>query len=304
MLIHIGYHKTGTTSLQSALFSSNECGFAMPWNREEILRDLVYPFPLSFDPGEVRGVYAERIEQCRQHGLVPVLSHERLSGYPASGGFDSKEIAGRLAETFPDSRVLIVIREQRSLLRSWYAQYVRDGGGLTFADYVRSYPPDYAFRIPGFRFEYYEYDRLISHYQEQFTSNRVLVLPFELLLAAPTEFLARVSAHIGLPSPKAVLPTSNIGMSPSEFAIRRFVHRVFAANQLNTNPLIESRTCTRIGYRISDVLTRLIPASVQRLIDRRLRAQVETLIGDRYSLSNRRTSSLIGLDLRDFGYPS
>jgi len=49
---------------------------------------------------------------------VPVLSAERLSGNPDSGGYDSVHVAEYLAATFPEARVLIVIREQADMLVS------------------------------------------------------------------------------------------------------------------------------------------------------------------------------------------
>ena len=56
----------------------------------------------------------------KDEAKVPVISHERLSGYPHSGGHDSKEIAHRLAAVFPNAKVVIVIREQKSMILSNY----------------------------------------------------------------------------------------------------------------------------------------------------------------------------------------
>ena len=57
-----------------------------------------------------------------------MVSFPRLSGHPYSGGYDSRMIADRVAEVFPEARILIVIREQRSMIVSTYKQYVNAGG--------------------------------------------------------------------------------------------------------------------------------------------------------------------------------
>src|SRR5215218_14466 len=109
-LLHIGYHKTGTTFLQRRVFP--EPGFSLVAGAKALRPAFVVGDPFGFDPMLVRETFRPAIEKVRERDLVPVLSAERLSGNPHSGGYDSKQIAERLAATFPEARVLIVIREQ------------------------------------------------------------------------------------------------------------------------------------------------------------------------------------------------
>jgi hypothetical protein len=71
---------------------------------------------------------APEFERCERGGLIPMVSSERLSGNPHSGGYDSAVLAERLHQVFPGARVLVMIREQRSMILSSWAQYVRVGG--------------------------------------------------------------------------------------------------------------------------------------------------------------------------------
>ena len=80
------------------------------------------------------------LQRIVDEGLSPVVSFERFSGNPFSGGYDSKEIADRLVQVFPDARVLVVVREQRSMIVSTYKQYVREGGALPPSKFML--PPD------------------------------------------------------------------------------------------------------------------------------------------------------------------
>jgi hypothetical protein len=123
-------------------------------------------------------------------GLLPVVSNERLSGHPSSGGYDSKEIADRLAAVFPEGKVLIVIREQRSVIQSVYKQYVLAGGPSPFGRFVDA-PADPADRVPAFDFRFYEYHHLIRHYQDRFGGGSVRVLAYETFVQDPAEFVRR-----------------------------------------------------------------------------------------------------------------
>ena len=65
-----------------------------------------------------RSILAGLLAEADAANAVPVVSHERLSGDIETGGVDSQPIADRLAETFRNAKVLIVIREQRDMLLS------------------------------------------------------------------------------------------------------------------------------------------------------------------------------------------
>ena len=54
-LVHIGYHKTGTTWLQNHLFARQDAGFFVPFDRKTTLnRILIEPYPLVFDADAAR----------------------------------------------------------------------------------------------------------------------------------------------------------------------------------------------------------------------------------------------------------
>lgn len=154
MLIHIGFHKTGTSWLQQTLFATDP--FVTPWRSREIAAQIILPNELSFDSAEA----LRALEDVAESGggstgreLLRVLSWERLSGSPHAGGFDAAQIAGRLHEMYPDARVLIGVREQRSMTLALYRQYVRDGGGGHVAGlFVPAQPsgdPTVPLRTPG-----------------------------------------------------------------------------------------------------------------------------------------------------------
>jgi hypothetical protein len=300
-LIHVGYHKAASTWLQSALFGDPRTGFArVP--RLEILERLVLAPPFGFDAAAVRAAFAPALDQARAGALVPVLSHERLSGNPHSGGYDARLLADRLAECFPDARVLIVIREQRSMIASVYKQYVTEGGAQSLHRYL--HPPTAGrARVPLFRFGFFEYDALIGYYQTRFGGERVLVLAFEELRHAPRAFVERVAAFAGVAAPEEISwRPANVGLSALAAALKRPANRVLVRDRLNPLGWSERAGVQVTLRRAVEAVERRLPAALRERCERRLAEQVAAEVGGRYRESNRRTRELTGLDLAAFGY--
>ena len=186
-LVHIGLHKTGSSLLQRALFSEPKLGFIQPTHKAELLNNA---FVLR-DPGEpadpvtVDALYRWRDEAMAQ-GKVLALSHERLSGYPASGGYDQLEIASRIREAFPNARVLL--SSESSARCSVDVPAIDFRRFVTIIEAILSPPEPHIRRQPGFRFSFYEYDKLIRHYISLFGRGQVKVLPYEWLTVCPDKF--------------------------------------------------------------------------------------------------------------------
>ncbi len=196
-LIHIGYTKTGTKWLQGYVFDAPALGFYQPVERgEEVASFIVAPNALDFDEDRARSVFGEILERQDSRPGVPVISAERLAGHPDSGGFDSQQIADRVAAVFPDSRVLIVVREQVDMLLSTYQLYVRSGGPLTLYEYAN--PPEMGRnRLPVFDFRHLEYDRLVRYYYDLFGRENVLVKPYEALVTDPPGYVRDIVEFAG-----------------------------------------------------------------------------------------------------------
>jgi len=301
-LIHIGLHKTGTTWLQNKLFADFDAGFSSPWTREEILEQLILVNPLRFDPDALRAHLAPGIQRAEAEERVPVLSHERLSGNPHSGGYDRMLVADRLAGALPDARVLIVIREQISMLASTYKQYVREGGACSIRRYL--YPPVQGIaRIPLFSFGYFDYDELIRCYVDRFGSERVLVLPYELFRSDDEEFVGRIVRFAGARQPSQLSrERENAGLSAVAVGWKRWLNLLLVRDRVNPSAFIEDPRFNFVMDRAFAQLDRLLPRRVRMAAERRLKRRVGTFVRSRYGESNRRASDLLGFDLREFGY--
>lgn len=303
MLIHIGYHKAASTVLQDQIFGLKDGIFAPPDEpRHALVHRFVVPQPMCFDADAARVHYDPDRGRADADGRVFVLSHERFSGYPPAGGFDSTIIADRLQRSFPDARILMVVREQRASILSMYSQYVTDGGDLSLRDYLTPREP-YLKRMPGFSPEFYRYDRLLSHYRELFGATRVLCLPVEEFARDPTGFLARLYRFVGHDGPPPPTGSQNVKRSAAFQILQRHVNRL-SMNELSPGrgfPLGSARR--RFGG-----LSRHLGPKLTSNIDSRLEARMKRVIAHRFAGhfadSNSRLSEMIGFDLADYGYES
>ena len=214
-------------------------------------------------------------------------------------------MAERLATTFPDGRVLIVIREQRRILLSSYQQYVKMGGVLPLERYLHD--PGHAHPWPC-DLSHFDYERLVRYYHRLFGTETVLVLPFELFQADPRGFVARIVDFAGAgPEPDALDrlrfdARSNRSLPAQTVAIRRYANHVLRS-RLNPWAPIDGRH--GFGAAVNSLLVRKARRLPRRLENRTRTAMQTTIraaVGDRYRVGNARTAELIGIDLGQYDY--
>lgn len=278
-------------------------GFSLVAGTNTLQPAFVDVNPFAFDPVAARREFEPAIIGARERGLVPALSYERLSGSPHAGGYDSKLIADRLATTFPDARVLAVIRDQRSMLVSLYQVYLRMGGTASLTEYAEP-PPQSSARMPLFRFDFLEYHRLVGYYQGLFGTENVLVLPYELLYERPDLFLKRIRDFAGAQAGEASGKLGRVNSSPSALTLRlkRHVNKWAVRTPLNPSPILPFHVDNESFRAFLGKIDRKFPESWRSASNRRWRQLAEELFGERYAASNTRTAKITKLDLEAFGY--
>lgn len=196
-IIHIGYHKTGTTWFQDIFYPAVRNRRYLP--RAVARAAFLDPAALHFCP------------RAAQRHLGPdrddlILCEENLSGGLHNGGLAgnlSKDVAGRIKATLPDAQIVIFVRDPCSAIASAYLQYVKGGGThgvhryLFGRDRLGPVAPERD-EAPGFRREHFDYARLIAHYDALFGADRVHVFRYEDFRADPHGFAAAYAGHFGL----------------------------------------------------------------------------------------------------------
>lgn len=303
VLVHIGYHKTATSSLQKQLFSAPDAPFATPHGeRKYILSNrIVLPQPMTYDSAETRDLYTNFLENSIDSGKVPVFSHERFSGYPASGGFDSTIIADRLQRTFPDAYILVVFREQLSSILSMYSQYITDGGHGSLNTYLSEPEPNLR-RAPMFSQEFYRYHRLFKFYQDKFGKDRVLGLAYEQFISDPNSFMATLCNFVGVEDKQRDFEITNEKRSEGFQILQRFVNFTLSNNQLSKGALLPLPNATRRFGKLSGPLGHLFPAKLDQMLKSRLVRKIHDRFDGAFAESNAELQKLTGLDLGRYGY--
>jgi hypothetical protein len=314
VLVHVGLPKTGTTWLQEHLFSNLERGFWGPAQTEDSPKQqtksfgrLLYLGPDKrlvsedkFDPHDIRRQLEDVVVEP---GVVPVISNERLSGHPLSNAFDRAVLARRIKAVFPNARIFVCIREQKAMILSSYYQYLKYGGWGSLRRFLE--PPADA-RQPSLDLDIWDYERLVCLYQSLFGVDKVLVLPFEMFLEEPRHYVERICSFAGL-RPPANLPyktKANVRRSAVAAYTTRWltcINRSTAANA-HFPQLFGAVGGKAIDRSIKAAVSALAPAAWDKKLEGRFRAQIDRLVGDRYSVSNNRVCDITGLSLAKYGY--
>jgi len=297
LLIHVGYHKTGSTFVQNAILKNDQLGFHSPWSHQDYIEELIICNPFVFTSDRARQFFQPEIEKAWQNNHLPVITHEMLSGNPWKGGYSSRTTAERLKDTFPEGKVLIVIREQLSMLLSFYKHRVRHNLTASVDRYLQPAPSRSGFE-PLLRLEYLEYHWLIDCYQALFGKHNVLVLPYEMLRANKSMFLSKISDFSGRDIPRDLSQgVINPGYSGLTIYIKRWTNMLSPRYPQAHIPKIQ-KINNQVMYRINN----LIPKKLGKYFDSQLLKKIDKNVGDFYRVSNHKTANMTGLDLNAYGY--
>lgn len=244
---HIGYHKTASTWFQREA-APRHPGVRMlftgePW-RDPLLRELVLTPRRSFDAAATRRLFDERMDEIRapDTGIV-IGSEERLSGHAASGGFDTFEIAERIAAVIPEAMIFAVVREQVDMIESEYLQLLQEGSSAGLDAYLEFQPT--LSNAPGFDLGQYEYDRLADHYVRLFGPTRHRLFEFRAFCADPRGFLDELAGYLEIePWPQLSGDILHRKVNPTLprrlLGVRRFLNH-FERRPLNPYPVVSIR---------------------------------------------------------------
>jgi hypothetical protein len=202
-LIHIGFPKTGSNFLRRWFrehpgLAFSDGGIAGYRDVYEIAREGVAPRrDVLYRVTSSESFTAPHRDSGREHYRVD----DQID--PATG---QKNICELLAALFPDAHVLIVTRGFRSMLLSSFSQYVRSGARVAFEEFVN----DPLIEDP------WDYDRVIGLYRSAFGTEKVIVMPYELLRDDADRFIRTLEERLGLSHHACAPDRLNTALSPAE----------------------------------------------------------------------------------------
>lgn len=204
-LLHVGYPKTGSKFLQRWFAAHPDIAFS------------------DWGIAGFRDGHALMAAAAGERALPPwhVTSHEALltplaeiEDFGAGGRAvqlpdrsGQRAACATLAGLFPAAHILIVTRGYEALLRSFYAELVVGGAGVSFRDFCDALLVQVEAGTDVFHL-----DAAIDAYASSFGDERLLVLPYELLRDRPRDFLGEIETRLAVrPFP---MPPERVRPSP------------------------------------------------------------------------------------------
>ena len=223
VFIHIGYPKTGTTTLQLHLFPNHsQIDYVrMDGKNFSFISELFYSRENAFKRKlpEIK----EELESFKAKGGAKriVYSEESLTSFsmffrfnpvPYIYTLDPNSIARKLGTAFIDTQVfnnakiLITIRRQDELIKSMYAQvynlvFKKFSRTKGFQNFIK-----YAFieNKNGFILDAINYNDVVLEYEKIFGRENVCVLVFEEFKSEPDNYIKKLSGFMGIDCKEAV----------------------------------------------------------------------------------------------------
>ena len=304
-LLHIGFYKTASTWLQHVFFVPRN-GMFKAFDPLEVHEHLLGPGQFSFDVRATQEAYAAAVREASPE-QVPVISSEALSGHILAGGYNAKSNADRLKLCFPHAKVLLTIREQRSLIRSMYYTMVSAGSPYSIKR-LMEVDETMLRRGPMFSLDFLQFDPLARYYRELYGAENVLVIPYELFKSEPLAFLGAIYEHVhdsrpppGLLEENPLGRIINGGVSLTYITWQRLVNRFLVQSPANYTGLTKDS-----DNRFYNRSLRYQRYPKRTPLDGMLEARFSRIVGkythDRFAQGNRTLQEFCEFDLGQFGY--
>lgn len=301
LLIHIGYHKTATTFFQKQLFSSEQFNLL---DRLLVQNKILEPSPYGFDEDALNSW----LEDILIADKINVISEEELSGnIHCSGGGRSitYEMAERLAKIHvADVQIIIMLREQRSMVESCYRQYVKKGGTFSFNNYFDSSKTGCRrFRFQGFSLEHFKYDDVVEHYQKNFGSKKIHCFLYEQFIDDKKKFLSKLKQLIGFEKNIEQInlhKKENSGLSNWSILCARLSNRFTVKDPISRQYICYIPGLRNILIKFYLMIDRCLPRSV--IFKKYLTSEADNMLENYYLESNNHLVQLTALNLKKYGY--
>ena len=282
VVVHIGFPKTGTTSLQRHFFFDHPNIHSMGKPTVSPAAHAVLECLTKPDVSETELKFAEsRFADIHRPGRVTVLSHESLSQARYHRPEFGMPLSERIARVFGSAKVMIGTRSQVEWLESAYLHHLSPNSHKTISEFVQEQD--------RYDLDYY---RLAMSYVSHLGQQNVGIFPLELLSRRPAEYMRRVAEFIGVVPREADLspPHDNLRIS------RRYQLYSTWRAALPLPGLL--RKSHRMVQLVEAFLLRGRRASVK--IPAELRREIEQKVAP----SNSALAAAFAIDLHSLGYPT
>ncbi|MDE0779537.1 MAG: hypothetical protein OSB67_02180 [Alphaproteobacteria bacterium] len=277
MVVYLGYHKTASKWIWQHLFVER------------------------YSSAQVN-LYEQSVDDIfRRFGSTggPLILRQRIES--GSLGAELPALAEVIDEKFPEARIVIGIRSQKSMLASHYGQYVANGGRLGFTPYL--------LKTVESKWHYYDFLAPLL----KIFGDRVLVYLFEDLRDDSCALLCRIRDFVGEPpngllddeiSRIAKLPPLNPQRNDLTIDMMLLLNRLRMRHEKNAIiPELRRPGHDHILVEIVEFFGRKYREKFGRSLKYR-RYDDQGVLDEVYAEENQKLSALLGRTLSDYGYPA
>lgn len=287
MIVHIGYHKTGTTYLQNKIFPSIY-GINYYGDKEygNFLKSVLLKNSLEFDPKEVSA--------SLDTSSTALYSKEALVGTMGLGTYNA-EIAHRLARIGAE-RIIITIRNQPDMLEGIYRQYIQQGGVLKPKEFFQE-------DFQRFKWNYLDYYSLIHHYAEIFGKENMLIILHERLKHEQEAVLSEIANFLNTKAAEPIQNSaSNRSLSSISIKMLRIINH-FTYNSYRPSNLLSNKITTwKFRYMLQSFIDPYIVNKLfnnQPLVPKQYQKEANRI----YVAGNDKLNKEFALHLQEYDYP-
>jgi hypothetical protein len=319
-ILHIGFNKCGTTFIENEFYRQhNEIEFSHlvdDLNFEEKFRkDFILADRITFNRENFISYFNDGLESLYKESKKSkkVLMYDAFS-FTYQKRFDRKTVLERIKKFFPEAKIVMMIRNQRSWLVSHYGQYVRAGGKINFYDFIESQLTN-----PYLDGDYIDWFPYIQTLHEIFGEENVHVILYEDINKSPQNVLDQLSLFSGISKfKKADTKKVNPSLSKTGLNIKRFLNILvphqygdsqygyFNRYLFGAKPTKYGNTIWKLKYKVFKGASLQLVAMIDRVFGFKnkyvLSDEQKESIYQKYKESNLKLSKLLKRNLQSLDY--
>jgi hypothetical protein len=304
VLVHVGFHKTGTTWLQRNILKPKAGKeFVYCYDSTRTHSTFLLPILGSFNTQAALDGFTNDLNRAEDQNIPFIITDEALGGFPFHKKYNREVNATRIKKVFPEAKILITIREQSAVMISMYGEYIKYGFSSSLSDFV--WQPSHHSMTPIVDRAFYNYDRALTLYEAIFGEGNVMALPLEWMSRNSEAAVEKIAAFLGAPlsPPDVQLANSrqNQAWTPMATNVARVMNRFVPQDSRwnrNQSWLAQKLAPNALASRVNRWSNAL---GVKATFDKD-REFVRDILGDYYAPSNRRFAERTGYDLAALGY--
>ena len=316
----IGFQKCGTTFLDNSVYPKNKhinCIQASNYQElERVLIDrLILLDGLEYDPVQFLDDFStvsEKYFPAHDNEIVNGLMFESFT-FMYESRFDRKNVIDRLYGIWPNTKIIVFIRNQHTWLLSHYSQYIKSGGLLSPYDFIEC-----QLNNPILDAHYIDYYPLIRYLHEKFGKEKVLVCLYEELEASPQSCAERIFSFLDVPTTKINPKPVNKSLSTSSLFIERLINHCMhfdcgSSSYKYPRDVRQARMSRlwKFKHKFIYALFKPLKIRVCEALDNAVNSDKKLVItadqsrriSEQYCVGNRHLSNLLRIDLGQYDYP-